>query len=99
MTKPTNPDRLTISTLNAASGVRHAFFGRGGGVSTGLYTSLNCGFGSGDDATKVAKNRELAMRGIDLEAERLVTAYQVHSNAVARVEHPWRREDAPKPQP
>jgi purine-nucleoside/S-methyl-5'-thioadenosine phosphorylase / adenosine deaminase len=96
MTKPTTPDRLTISTLNAASGVRHAFFGRGGGVSTGLYTSLNCGFGSGDDAAKVARNRELAMGGIDLEGERLVTAYQVHSNAVARVERPWRREDAPQ---
>ncbi len=92
----TAPDRLTISSLNAASGLRHAFFGRGGGVSEGLYSSLNCGFGSGDDAAKVARNRELAMSGIELETERLVTAYQVHSNAVARVDRPWRREDAPK---
>jgi len=96
MNSLTKPDRLTISTLTSARDVRHAFFGRGGGVSTGLYTSLNCGFGSGDETANVARNRELAMNGIDVEAERLVTAYQVHSNAVARVDRPWRREDAPQ---
>ncbi len=90
------PDMLTICPLNAAPGVRHAFFGRGGGTSRGLYASLNCGFGSGDDAANVAQNRELAMSWIELEPERLVTAYQVHSKAVARVDRPWRREDAPK---
>lgn len=77
-------------------GVRHAFFSRRGGVSEGLYASLNCGFGSGDEADRVARNRARAARGIGLEPDRLVTAYQTHSIEVARVEHPWQREHAPE---
>ena len=87
---------LTISPLNSLSGVRHAFFGRRGGVSEGLYASLNCGFGSGDEAARVAENRTRALGGIELEASRLVTAYQIHSNTVAQVDRPWSHEDAPK---
>ncbi len=87
---------LTICPLNAVPGVRHAFFGRRGGVSEGCYASLNCGFGSGDEPARVARNRDLAMSGVELDAAHLVTAYQIHSNEVARVEKPWVRQDAPK---
>lgn len=87
---------LTIGTLNDLPSVRHAFFSRNGGVSEGLFTSLNCGFGSGDDKGHVSENRRRAMERIDLEGERLVTAYQVHSPDVVEVTEPWQREDAPK---
>jgi len=87
---------LTIGPLNDLPGIRHAFFERTGGVSEGLYTSLNCGFGSGDAPDRVAKNRVLALAQLDLEPNGLVTAYQVHSNRVAVVESPWPREAAPK---
>lgn len=90
------PEMLTICPLNSLAGVRHAFFGRRGGVSTGLYASLNCGFGSGDDAAHVAENRTRALNQIELEADRLVTAYQTHSSEVAAVTRPWAPEDAPK---
>ena len=60
------PDILTAAPLASAAGVRHAFFGRRGGVSTGLYNALNCGFGSNDDTKNVARNREIAMSGLDL---------------------------------
>ena len=86
---------LTIGTLNALPAIRHAFFSRDGGVSEGLFTSLNCGFGSGDDKAHVSENRRRAMAKIELEGERLVTAYQVHSPDVVEVKTPWQREDAP----
>jgi purine-nucleoside/S-methyl-5'-thioadenosine phosphorylase / adenosine deaminase len=87
---------LTIGPLNDLPGIRHAFFERTGGVSEGLYSSLNCGFGSGDTADRVAENRTRALARIDLEPGDLVTAYQVHSNRVAVVENPWPRDAAPK---
>ncbi len=87
---------LTIGPLNDLPGVRHAFFERSGGVSEGLYTSLNCGFGSGDEPDRVAENRTRALAQLELDRDALVTAYQVHSNRVAVVESPWPREAAPK---
>lgn len=87
---------LTIAALNEVPSVRHAFFSRNGGVSEGLFTSLNCGYGSGDDQDNVRENRRRAMARIDLEGERLVTAYQVHSPDVVEVTAPWARDEAPK---
>ena len=87
---------LTVAALNETPSVRHAFFSRNGGVSEGLFASLNCGFGSGDDKGHVAENRRRAMAQIDLEDGRLVTAYQVHSPDVVEVRQPWARDDAPK---
>ena len=87
---------VTICPLNNLPGVRHAFFGRRGGVSGGLFASLNCGFGSGDEAARVAENRARALGQLEIEGDRLVTAYQTHSRDVAFVERPWAREDAPK---
>jgi len=89
-------DMLTIGQLNELPSVRHGFFGRQGGVSEGLYASLNCGFGSGDQSVHVAENRARALKRIDLPADALVTVYQVHSPDVAVVGRPWRREDSPR---
>ncbi|HZT52013.1 MAG TPA: peptidoglycan editing factor PgeF [Stellaceae bacterium] len=76
--------------------VRHAFFTRAGGVSEGVFASLNCSLGSGDDPAKVAENRRRALAVLGLGPERLVTTYQVHGAAVALVEAPWRHEDRPR---
>jgi len=67
-------------------GVRHAFFTRRGGVSTGIYHSLNCGLGSNDDPNAVRANRARAMAALDLPAEALVTCHQHHSAEVAIVD-------------
>ena len=40
-------------------GIAHGFFGRKGGYSTGIFASLNCGLGSGDDRATVMRNREV----------------------------------------
>ena len=87
---------LTIGPLAGMTRIRHGFFGRQGGVSAGLYRSLNCGHGSGDDPAKVAENRARAMARLGLDGGRLVTAYQSHSSDVAVVEAPWDREAAPR---
>jgi YfiH family protein len=87
---------LTHAAIDALPGLRHGFFTREGGVSEGLYASLNCGFGSGDRPEHVAENRARALAAGDMPAESLVTAYQVHSPDVAVVAAPWRREEAPK---
>jgi len=59
--------------------IRHGFFTRIGGVSTGLYDSLNCGPGSADRAENVAKNRALSGAALGLAPERLAGLYQTHS--------------------
>ena len=41
---------IQAQTLADLDGVQHRFFTRQGGVSAGLYSSLNCGYGSGDSA-------------------------------------------------
>lgn len=86
---------ITFETL-ALPGIAHGFFTREGGVSEGLYASLNCGFGSGDAPDRVAENRARAMRRLEIAPESLVTCYQVHSPTVIEVEAPWRREEAPR---
>ncbi|MDB5425117.1 MAG: hypothetical protein JWQ29_2533, partial [Phenylobacterium sp.] len=77
---------LTSPLLDVA-GVRHAFFTRQGGVSEGLYASLNVGLGSGDDPDAVLENRRRAAAHFGAEA--IVTAYQVHSATALVADGPW----------
>jgi YfiH family protein len=74
-------------------GIKHGFFGRPGGVSTGLYAGLNCGPGSGDDPAAVAENRRRALAA--LGGTDLVTCYQVHSASCVTVTTPWEIGAAP----
>src|SRR5256885_4510893 len=87
---------ITLDVLDHDPRVRHAFFTRQGGVSSGLFESLNCGFGSGDAAETVARNRAIAMKRLGFSPDRLVTCYQVHSVTVVTVERPWPRDEAPQ---
>ncbi len=77
---------ITVSAFNELSAIRHGFFTRSGGVSEGLFGSLNCGFGSDDDIEKVAENRSRAMAMLGQPADALVTVYQVHSPNVVTVD-------------
>ncbi len=86
---------LRVAALEGG-GIRHGFFLRGGGVSQGLYASLNCSLGSGDAVADVHENRRRALAALGLGEDRLVTVYQVHGSAVALVEQPWRHEDRPR---
>jgi hypothetical protein len=80
----------------ALAGIRHAFFTREGGVSGGLYGSLNGGIGSSDGADRVAENRSRMAAAIGVEPHRFLTAYQVHSPAVVVAEAPWTADTRPR---
>ena len=79
---------LTARNLSQIASIRHGFFGRTGGVSQGLYASLNCGPGSGDKREHVAQNRRRALDVLDGKAE-LATLYQIHSARVVTVDKAW----------
>ena len=81
--------RLTAENLDGVRAIRHGFFTRGGGVSEGIYASLNCGNGSGDAADRVAENRRRAMAELGQDEASLLTLYQVHSPDVVTVNGPW----------
>ena len=78
------------------TGIRHAFFTRAGGVSTGLYASLNGGVGSQDDAGKVVENRARMASVLGVEPRRLLTAYQSHSPNVVVAQAPWTTGNRPQ---
>jgi polyphenol oxidase len=84
---------IQLDSLKDLSGIRHAFLTRRGGVSTGIYASLNCGLGSKDDPDAVIENRTRALRSAGLEPQSLSTAYQVHSAKVAVVDEDWNESE------
>jgi YfiH family protein len=87
---------LQARSLTALPGIRHAFFTRAGGVSEGVYASLNGGVGSRDAAAHVAENRARMAARLSVAPERLITAYQVHSPHVVVAEAPWPLDRRPR---
>lgn len=75
---------------NALAGVRHGFFGRQGGVSAGIYESLNAGTGSRDDPAAVAENRRRIAAAFGADA--LIGVHQVHSPEAVFATGPWAGE-------
>ncbi len=76
-------------------GIAHWFFGRQGGVSTGIYASLNAGPGSNDAPEAVAENRARSAARLGVAPDRLLSAHQIHSAVALRVDGPW---TGPRPQ-
>lgn len=74
------------------AGVAHGFFGRRGGVSTGLYASLNCGPGSNDDPEAVKTNRARVAEILGAESGRLLSLHQIHSAECIAAKEPWSGE-------
>jgi len=72
-------------TVPALAGVPHGFYGRRGGVSAGLFASLNTGLGSSDQPAHVRENRARALAHLAPDGATLVTLYQVHSARVVSV--------------
>jgi len=76
---------LEAANLTNLPGIRHGFFTRQGGVSEGLYASLNCGLGSGDDASPVLENRRLVARHLGGSSDGVTTLYQEHGTTALEV--------------
>lgn len=87
---------IEATKLKSLAGIRHAFFTRHGGVSAGVYASLNGGVGSGDAPAAVNENRARMADAIGVAADRLLTCYQIHSATVVVAEEPWSQEARPR---
>jgi len=79
---------LEILTSDTLSPLRHGFFTRRGGASSGVYQGLNCGGGSGDQTEIVAINRARVAQAMAVPPTALVGVHQVHSAGVVRVSDP-----------
>lgn len=73
-------------------GINHAFFTRQGGVSHGIYESLNLGRGSNDDKENVEKNRAIVAAYMGIRPENLINLYQIHSPHALIVNEPIKGE-------
>jgi YfiH family protein len=87
---------LQAASLSALAGIRHAFFTRAGGVSGGVYATLNGGTGSHDEPANVAENRARMASSLGVAADRFLTAYQTHSPDVVIVDQPWAAQARPR---
>jgi hypothetical protein len=91
-----DPQFVTAPALENLPGIRHGFFTRQGGTSSGIYASLNSGLGSADNRTVVLANRELIAQAMGTTDARLATPYQVHSADVSVVDDNWFSLSRPK---
>ena len=80
----------------ATRSISHGFFTRRGGVSKGLFSSLNTGLGSGDERQIVRSNRAAAARWLGADPLRLATPFQTHSNTVVTITEPWSEQSPPR---
>lgn len=89
------PPAFLAPSLTRLPGVTHGFFGREGGVSTGIYAALNVGPGSDDDLEAVSQNRARLAGALGVLPDRLISPFQVHSALCQAVTGPWQ---GPRPQ-
>jgi polyphenol oxidase len=75
---------------------RHGFFGRRGGVSTGVYNSLNCGPGSGDEPEKVFENRRRVCAALGATLDKLAAPRQIHSAKAVATDRAFEPNDRPE---
>lgn len=77
--------------------IAYGFFGRQGGVSKGIYASLNCGTGSSDDQQDIAKNRSIVAKILGAPDGRVSTLWQCHSGDCLSIDtHVGEGETRPK---
>lgn len=89
-------DRIEAQLLKEIPCIRHGFFTRLGGVSTGIYAGLNTGLGSEDQRLAVAENRARACRALNVSADALATPHQIHSAEAVAVDKAWAPGKGPK---
>lgn len=88
--------KIEAKNLAACPKIGHGFFTREGGVSQGIFASLNCGTLTKDDPANIAQNRALVATELGAAPGNLLTCKQVHGNDVLAVEMPWRVEESPE---
>jgi polyphenol oxidase len=98
MNAPTSFGGMTLQAdkLGGLPGIRHAFFTRVGGVSEGIYATLNAGVGSNDAQDRVAENRTRMAAALGCPAGNLLSLYQIHSPNVVVADKPWPADARPR---
>src|ERR1700735_1755850 len=86
---------LQSSTLQTLSALRHGFFTREGGVSEGIFASLDCGF-SDRDPDHVKENRRRVAAHLGVRSENLLSCFQIHSPDVVTVTAAWPPDKRPE---
>jgi hypothetical protein len=79
---------LEILTSDLLDGVRHGFFTRRGGASSGIFAGLNCGPGSSDQSHAVATNRGRVAQAMGVGPDHLLSLHQIHSADVVIADDP-----------
>lgn len=87
---------IVSNLLKEQDNIRHGFFTRQGGVSTGIYDSLNCGYGSGDAAEAVRENRLRVAAKLGIAHSSAITVRQVHSNYAVIADETWQQGSLPE---
>lgn len=87
---------LASPLLSAIPGLRHAFFTRDGGVSDGIYGSLNGGIGSSDDPANVAENRRRMAERMGVASSHFLSVHQTHSPDAVVASGPWESASRPR---
>jgi polyphenol oxidase len=98
MNAPTSFGGMTLQAdkLGRLPGVRHAFFTRVGGVSEGIYATLNAGVGSNDARERVTENRARMAAALGCAPDNLLSLYQIHSPTVVVADKPWPADARPR---
>jgi YfiH family protein len=86
---------LKSPILSNSTHIAHGFFGRQGGISQGIFASLNCGPGSGDTRADVIENRRRVAKALSPQSD-LLTLYQIHSGEAVTVTAPWNLGEGPQ---
>jgi len=89
-------NNVPIIHSHLLSTVNHGFFTREGGVSKGVFDSLNCGKVDQDDKKNIQKNRDIVKEAMELSNLPLLLVRQVHGAKVVVVDKPWKLEDSPE---
>ena len=79
---------LEILTSDSLGPIRHGFFTRHGGASSGVFAGLNCGSGSSDQREIVAINRARVAEAMGVASDHLIGVHQIHSATVVKVDKP-----------
>ncbi|APE42699.1 polyphenol oxidase [Sulfitobacter alexandrii] len=79
---------LEILTSDSLAPLRHGFFTRAGGASSGVFAGLNCGHGSSDQREIVSINRRRVAEAMGVPPDHLLGVHQIHSATAIKVDAP-----------
>lgn len=76
---------LTFPILTDTGIVKHLFTTRTGGVSEGIFSSMNLNFNRGDDPARVKENYARIGKILDITPDDMVLSMQTHTTNIRRV--------------